>query len=192
MWSVSSLTIFVAVLIAATSIFSIECHTAVAGQQIKPEYVKSMPLGIPADPGENGRNTLQGIDANDNGVRDDVEIWIAKRFADNEVARAVALQIAVAMQQVFVAGEQEDGQAIINQKAQIRAALECLIVALGDDVQGVIFSEMLGVIVNTPERVILIEKHEQSYPEPEGTVIAEPSLQACTILSKLVSKGTTK
>lgn len=185
---VSSFMAFVVVMMA---MITIECPIAVASQQIKPEYVKNLHQELPRDPGVNGQKFLQGIDANDNGVRDDVEIWIATRFVD-EIARAVALQLAVAMQQVFVDGEQADAQAVNDQKAQIRGALECLIAALGDDVQQVIFSEMLGIIVNTPERANLIEKHEQNFPEPEGTLIEEPSIQACTILSKLFSKETSK
>ena len=56
---------------------------------------------LPSDPGEAGKATLLGIDSNDNGVRDDVEIYIYKRFQGFENAkkdRAIAMQYAKATQ----------------------------------------------------------------------------------------------
>lgn len=56
---------------------------------------------LPPDPGEAGKETLLGIDSNANGVRDDVEIYIYKRFRDFENARkdrAIAMQFAKATQ----------------------------------------------------------------------------------------------
>ena len=56
---------------------------------------------LPPDPGEAGKETLLGIDVNENGVRDDVERYIYKRFRDFENSRkdrAIALQYAKATQ----------------------------------------------------------------------------------------------
>ena len=46
---------------------------------------------LPPHPGREGRATLQGIDSNGNGVRDDVEIAIAKAYSDPAV-RALQMQ----------------------------------------------------------------------------------------------------
>ena len=48
-------------------------------------------LDLPPHPGREGRATLQGIDSNGNGVRDDVEIAIAKTYSDPAV-RALQMQ----------------------------------------------------------------------------------------------------
>ncbi len=56
---------------------------------------------LPPDPGEAGKETLLGIDSNANGVRDDVEIYIYKRFRGFENSRkdrAIAMQYAKATQ----------------------------------------------------------------------------------------------
>lgn len=56
---------------------------------------------LPSDPGEAGKATLLGIDSNNNGVRDDVEIYIYKRFRNFENSRkdrAIAMQYAKATQ----------------------------------------------------------------------------------------------
>jgi hypothetical protein len=37
-------------------------------------------IGLPPDPGEAGKATLQGIDADNDGVRDDIQRWARQRF----------------------------------------------------------------------------------------------------------------
>jgi hypothetical protein len=69
---------------------------------VVPESVNGVTL--PNDPGEVGKETLLGIDVNDNGVRDDVERYIAARFQGYEYAevdRAIAMQYARATQVII-------------------------------------------------------------------------------------------
>ncbi len=49
---------------------------------------------IPKDPDK----TVQGVDANKNGIRDDVELAIFKAYPDSAKTRAVLLQYALALQ----------------------------------------------------------------------------------------------
>lgn len=53
---------------------------------------------LPPDPGANADKTVQGIDANQNGIRDDVELAIFKEYPDSAKTRAVLLQYALALQ----------------------------------------------------------------------------------------------
>lgn len=79
---------------------------------------------VPPDPGEDGTETLLGIDSNDNGVRDDVERYIAARFYNYEHAnkeRAIAMQYARAMQKILEHGPK---MAMITEK-KMRKASEC-------------------------------------------------------------------
>jgi hypothetical protein len=55
---------------------------------------------LPPDPGEAGKETLLGVDSNDNGVRDDVERWIYTTY-DKPIERAVQMQSAKAYQIVI-------------------------------------------------------------------------------------------
>ncbi len=58
----------------------------------------SFPKGIPADPGEAGKKTLEGIDSDSDGVRDDVQRWIYARFPDDESKRKALRQMAKSLQ----------------------------------------------------------------------------------------------
>jgi len=73
-------------------------------------YAKPLPLTlvihdepVPPDPGEAGKQTLEGIDSDGDGVRDDVQRWIILTYlAEGEMREAVA-QLAGA-QLEFLAG----------------------------------------------------------------------------------------
>jgi hypothetical protein len=49
--------------------------------QSVPIFVDVDPFPLPPDPGAPGKATLDGIDSNKNGVRDDLERWIALKYA---------------------------------------------------------------------------------------------------------------
>lgn len=57
---------------------------------------------LPPDPGEEADKTIQGIDANKNGIRDDVELAIFKAYPNSAKTRAVLLQYALALQMEVV------------------------------------------------------------------------------------------
>ena len=53
-----------------------------------------MGKNLPPDPGADADKTVQGIDANQNGIRDDVELAIFKEYPDSAKIRAALLQYA--------------------------------------------------------------------------------------------------
>ena len=53
---------------------------------------------LPPDPGAEADKTIQGVDANENGIRDDVELAIFKAYPDSAKTRAALLQYALALQ----------------------------------------------------------------------------------------------
>jgi len=57
-----------------------------------------MGKNLPPDPGADADKTVQGIDANQNGIRDDVELAIFEEYPDSAKTRAVLLQYALALQ----------------------------------------------------------------------------------------------
>lgn len=57
-----------------------------------------MGVNLPPDPGADADKTIEGIDANKNGIRDDVELAIFKEYPDSAKTRAVLLQYALALQ----------------------------------------------------------------------------------------------
>ncbi len=53
---------------------------------------------LPPDPGPQKDATVQGIDANKNGIRDDVELAIFHQYIDQPATRAVLLQYALVLE----------------------------------------------------------------------------------------------
>lgn len=53
---------------------------------------------LPPDPGVDADNTIAGIDANNNGIRDDVELAIFKDYPNSAKTRAVLLQYSTVLQ----------------------------------------------------------------------------------------------
>lgn len=56
---------------------------------------------LPPDPGALADETLAGVDANENGIRDDVELAIFEKYPNSAKTRAVLLQYALALQMEF-------------------------------------------------------------------------------------------
>lgn len=57
-----------------------------------------MGVNLPPDPGAMADVTIKGIDVNNNGIRDDVELAIFKEYPNSAKTRAVLLQYALALQ----------------------------------------------------------------------------------------------
>lgn len=57
-----------------------------------------MGVNLPPDPGVEANKTVAGIDANKNGIRDDVELAIFKEYPNSAKTRAVLLQYALVLQ----------------------------------------------------------------------------------------------
>jgi hypothetical protein len=68
-----------------------------------------MGKNLPPDPGANTDKTVEGIDANNNGIRDDVELAVFKAYPNSAKTRAVLLQYALVLQL-------EDTQPIVNKQ----------------------------------------------------------------------------
>jgi hypothetical protein len=68
-----------------------------------------MGTNLPPDPGTSADTTIAGVDANGNGIRDDVELAIFQAYPNSAKTRAVLLQYALALQMEFI-------QPIINKE----------------------------------------------------------------------------
>src|SRR3989338_6729309 len=61
-----------------------------------------MGKNVPPDPGAEADKTVVGVDANENGIRDDVELAIFKEYPNSAKTRAVLLQYALALQMEMI------------------------------------------------------------------------------------------
>ncbi|WP_345969135.1 hypothetical protein WCX72_07055 [Sulfurimonas sp. HSL1-6] len=109
---------------------------------------------LPPDPGEAGKETLLGIDSNNDGVRDDVERWIYKTYS-SKIRREVLMQGARAHQAMLadpdaISNAQKWQQVITNRVI----ACESYLFRKYDIEYGIeSYSEMKKRIYNSEERL---------------------------------------
>jgi hypothetical protein len=107
---------------------------------------------LPPDPGSEGRKTLEGIDSNNNGIRDDVEIAIYNYAPrpDQERYRAALIQWAKALQKkIKVSSSKLD--ILLEVQRESNRASECIKkVSPGNGVEELRFLQK--ALHNTPQR----------------------------------------
>ncbi len=106
--------------------------------------------GLPPDPGEEGRLTIEGIDSDNDGVRDDVQIDIANRYPNNTNARLALRQLAKSLQKGFIAVKNNDSQVLNNISSEINAASDCISAVSERTNFDILFIE--NIMVNTNAR----------------------------------------
>ena len=80
--------------------------------------------GLPADPGQDGDATIEGIDADGDGIRDDVEKLISTHYPDDPMARAYSYMIAKRLQKII---ENKSSKTVFTQSLQEMSFFEsCL------------------------------------------------------------------
>jgi hypothetical protein len=84
---------------------------------------------LPPDPGVAGEATIEGIDANNNGVRDDLELAIFASYPDNPGAREILYQSAIAYQTMLT--QRTTASVVLDSFGYLAALSPCLTVATG-------------------------------------------------------------
>ncbi len=108
---------------------------------------------LPPDPGPAGKLTLAGIDSDGDGVRDDVQRWIAITFPNSQKTRAALRQMAQDNQNMLLLSN--DKQLVYDAAVQMGKAIDCLwyIYPNPDTGEAIRYSELLdAVIMNTALR----------------------------------------
>lgn len=109
-------------------------------------------FALPPDPGAAGEATLAGIDANGNGIRDDVERWIYQTFPDSETLRQALIQEYYPLQNMIINGDAQDRDAVYDDMNELGRALACLLY-IHSDKPHLISGELKATILNTADRV---------------------------------------
>lgn len=109
-------------------------------------------ITLPPDPGEAGKATLAGIDADRDGVRDDIQRYIALTYPDSEKTRAVLTQLTKT-QQAFLLDANNKEMSIRHDRDR-DDALDCLsyIYGIGTDTAYALSSELRAQMLNTTAR----------------------------------------
>lgn len=106
--------------------------------------------GLPPDPGEAGKETLEGIDSDGDGVRDDLQRWIALNFSNDPAIQAGLTQYILPLQQALIDAESEE-LALIHRNTK-SLARRCLDAILGIQQAYEYYTLLKVQTLNTAER----------------------------------------
>ncbi len=105
---------------------------------------------VPPDPGEAGKQTLEGIDSDNDGVRDDLQRWIVLNYLNSEKRRA-ALRQYVKASEAFLVAANDKGQSIIWDKEMEKSSY-CAAYVFGNDDSFRATDEFIAQLNNTELR----------------------------------------
>jgi len=108
-------------------------------------------LNLPPDPGLAGDETIEGVDVNENGVRDDIERWIGLNYRNSEKTRMALTQVYYPLQNFMIHARENDRDAVYNDMTAMQRAGEWLDYIRPDDAHKLI-EEIKARVVNTSDR----------------------------------------
>ncbi|MFC1684024.1 hypothetical protein ACFL0R_00935 [Pseudomonadota bacterium] len=106
---------------------------------------------LPPDPGEEGKQTLLGLDSDNDGVRDDIQRYIYLTYPANEKVRLAITQIAIQYQGLL--SQADEPEAAFFHATKLARHGECLDYIVGE-ASGDIIAALKAEILNTRERSI--------------------------------------
>jgi len=106
----------------------------------------SVLAGLPPDPGPAGEATLAGIDSDNDGVRDDVQRWIAIHYPNSQMTRAALIQDTKAMQRILL--DAADPVKSYNDALEDNRAIQCMSFIRPDDFYRIL-KEHKAIFLNT-------------------------------------------
>ena len=131
---------------------------------------------LPPDPGVAGKQTIEGIDSDGDGVRDDVQRYIKLTYSDAPTQQAL-VQYAKAQQVMMLASTSKE-QAIANATAIVKS-IECLSSVHSDDFTEVMQATRLQLL-NTEARVrAYITANSQASGAVFAVTDSEESASSC-------------
>lgn len=105
---------------------------------------------LPVDPGEAGKVTLEGIDSDEDGVRDDVQISIVNRYQDDAAMQKILIQQALTLQDALITGASGDANAMSEIAHEMNRAASCMVVKSSNPSEDIRFLEFH--VINTQAR----------------------------------------
>lgn len=166
----------------AAQLFAYEVSAAFQGLLKRsislPITVAVAPLGVvlPPDPGPAGMQTLAGTDSDGDGVRDDVERWIAVTAPNSTKTRMGLAQEAKAIQEVILSTA--PSQAVAASNAELDS-LVCLAGIIQTNAASAMSDELKSIILNTTPR---INAYLTSNSQTSGSAYGLPSIANRTSL----------
>lgn len=120
------------------------------------------PFPLPPDPGEAGKQTLAGVDSDADGIRDDIQRFIALS-ASNDQQRMAMTKYARAMQEDIIAPTDETPNARAG-------AIRCLIFVFGPSGAESQSARLLSKMLNTDGRIVAWKSAATDTPPTLGPI----------------------
>jgi hypothetical protein len=108
--------------------------------------------GLPPDPGEAGKATLEGIDSDNDGIRDDVQRYLATAYSDSPKIKEWFGEVAKADQKmIFLHNDRERLLQVTREKNRY---LDCIYI-IQDDLNMTMkeIGEYKAILYNTNDRI---------------------------------------
>jgi hypothetical protein len=157
------------------------------GEVIEPTIpvVLPEPAVLPPDPGDAGKTTLEGIDSDKDGVRDDVQRYIALTYpAPEDKPLRAALREYAAFQQPFLMETDDKFKTIANAENRAKQ-IDCVLYLRPDDGQ--------AGLVNLRAEYLNTESRTRTYLNADGQLGGQPiSLTPVEDLPQLCQKFSTR
>jgi len=112
-------------------------------------------VNLPPDPGDAGKITLEGIDSDNDGLRDDVQRWIVLRYPNSEKTRTAFKQVSTDFQNTLLTAN--DKEASITASRDLLRSRECVYHVLGANPSTLLqiqfdLDQLRSVVLNTKLR----------------------------------------
>jgi hypothetical protein len=123
------------------------------GSATRPQTLKTAVtfavVPLPPDPGEAGKATIAGIDSDRDGVRDDIQRYIALTYPNSAKTRAALSQLAKGIGGLMLSSGKD---AAYLKAVELNSAQSCLFYVIGFNTDGVPDDRLESQILNTRER----------------------------------------
>ena len=152
--------ILIVVVVLTLSVILISCPNNAT--DIIPDDTDIVPEGLPPDPGEAGKVTVEGIDSDGDGVRDDVQRYIALEQTDEGI-QAILMDYAKITQKYMVS---EEELALIEDKIIANFNSDTIVDRLYEEDPNNAYDillEMEGVLLNTKDRLVAASRAYSLY-----------------------------
>ena len=143
--------------VSVLAVIAIVGGVVYVGWPARPILQRKSPVGVstvvlPPDPGEAGKATLEGIDSDGDGVRDDVQRYIALTYPESERTRAALTQQIIVDQNVLLNAKNNQELEVVAQS--IADVQNCMAYIFGSVLEArKIRKQLEEEIFNTPERI---------------------------------------
>ncbi len=177
--------IFIMPLLSICFIFIIFAMSGCGNEESSQQNIVINNDNLPPDPGEAGKATIGGIDVDNDGVRDDVQRYIAIKYADSEKRRAVLTQYAKIFQNALLDSDSKEKS--IKHAEEISRAGSCSSYMFGAREAMDISKDLRVLLLNTKDRSFAYFSYDEKLGGEVFSLIPDEKV-ACDFNPDLMEK----